>query len=63
MCDSRAVIKRILVRCPVTKKLNVTGVVIEEETFAATELKPGTVTCLHCGGKHPWNKKQVILAR
>ena len=57
------VIKRILVRCPVTKKLNVTGVVIEEEVFAAAELKPGTVSCSHCGGTHSWNKKQVILAR
>jgi hypothetical protein len=58
-----AVIKRILVRCPTTKKLNVTGVVIEEDVFAATKLKPGTVTCSHCGGKHAWDKKQVILAR
>jgi hypothetical protein len=57
------VIKRILVRCPVTKKLNVTGVVIEEDVFATTELKPGTVACVHCGEKHSWNKKEVILAR
>jgi hypothetical protein len=57
------VIKRILVRCPLTKKLNVTGVVIEEDVFAATELKPGTVACVHCGEKHPWNKNEVILAR
>ncbi len=56
-------IKRILVRCPLTKKLNVTGVVIEEDVFAATELKPGTVACVHCGEKHSWNKKEVILAR
>jgi hypothetical protein len=57
------VIKRILVRCPTTKKLNVTGVLIEEDVFAATEVKPGTVACSHCGEKHAWNKKQVILAR
>ena len=56
-------IKRILVRCPVTKKLNVTGVVIEENVFAATELKPGTVACVHCGEKHSWDKHEVILAR
>jgi hypothetical protein len=43
--------------------LNVTGVVIEEDVFAATEVKPGTVACSHCGEKHAWNKKQVILAR
>jgi hypothetical protein len=49
-------------RCPVTKKLNVTGVVIEEDVFAATELKPGTVACVHCGAKHSWNKKEFILA-
>ena len=63
MCDSRAVIKRILVRCPVTKKLNVTGVLIEEDAFVATDLKPGTVACSHCGETHSWNKNEVILAR
>ena len=63
MCDTRAVIKRILVRCPVTKKLNVTGVVIEEDAFVATDLKPGRVACSHCGETHSWNKKEVILAR
>jgi hypothetical protein len=57
------VIKRILVRCPVTKRLNVTGVVIEEDVFKATDLKPGTVACSHCGGTHDWNKQEVILAR
>jgi hypothetical protein len=51
------------VRCPVTKKLNVTGVVIEEDVFAATDLKPGRVACSHCGETHSWNKKEVILAR
>ena len=56
-------IKRILVRCPTTKKLNVTGVVIEEDVFAAAKVKPGTVACSHCGGKHAWDKKEVILAR
>ncbi len=56
-------IKRILVRCPVTKKLNVTGVVIEEDVFADAELKPGKVTCSHCGATHAWDKKEVILAR
>ena len=63
MCDIRAVIKRILVRCPITKKLNVTGMVIEEDVFAGSELKPSVVSCPHCGGTHPWNKKQAILAR
>jgi len=63
MCDIGLVIKRILVRCPVTKKLNVTGVVIEEDAFVATDLKPGTVACSHCGETHSWNKKEVILAR
>jgi hypothetical protein len=58
-----SVIKRILVRCPTTKKLNVTGVVIEEDVFAATKVKSGTVACSHCGAKHAWNKKQAILAR
>jgi hypothetical protein len=58
-----AVIKRILVRCPTTKKLNVTGVVVEEDLFAATKVKSGTVACSHCGEKHAWNKKQAILAR
>jgi hypothetical protein len=57
------VIKRILVRCPITKKLNVTGLVIEEELFPDAKLKPKQVSCPHCGGRHPWNKKQAILAR
>ncbi|HEY1770446.1 MAG TPA: hypothetical protein VGG02_09355 [Chthoniobacterales bacterium] len=56
-------IKRILVRCPITKKLNVTGLVIEEELFPDAKLKPKQVSCPHCGGRHPWNKKQAILAR
>jgi hypothetical protein len=38
-------------------------VVIEEDVFAATEVRPGTVACVHCGEKHHWNKKEVILAR
>jgi len=63
MCDVSTVIKRILVRCPVTKKLNVTGIVIEEDAFVATDLKPGRVACSHCGETHSWNKKEVILAR
>ena len=63
LCHIRAVIKRILVRCPITKKLNVTGMVIDEDLFAGSELKPTVVTCPHCGGTHEWNKKQAILAR
>ena len=63
MCDSRAVIKRILVRCPLTKKLNVTGLVFEEDAFVAADLKPGRVACSHCGEIHSWKKKEVILAR
>ena len=48
MCDVRAVIKRILVRCPTTKKLNVTGVVIEEDAF--------------CGGESEgWNRDVLTL--
>ena len=63
MCDIGAVIKRILVRFPVTKKLNVTGVVIEEDAFVTTHLKPGRVACSHCGETHSWNKKRGYLAR
>jgi hypothetical protein len=37
--------------------------VIDEELFAGSELKPKVVTCPHCGGTHAWNKKQAILAR
>lgn len=58
-----ALIKRILARCPVTKKLNVTGGVIEEAGFAAANLKPGMVACSHCGAKHRWSKEQAIVAR
>ncbi|HEY2801707.1 MAG TPA: hypothetical protein VGI85_14035 [Chthoniobacterales bacterium] len=56
-------IKRILVRCPVTKKLNVTGLTIDEDLFEGAKLKPKDVPCPHCGGTHAWNKKQAILAR
>jgi hypothetical protein len=58
-----AVIKRILVRCPTTKKINVTGLTIEEDGFADAKVKPGAVNCVHCGGKHAWAKKDAILAR
>jgi hypothetical protein len=47
----------------VTKKLNITGLVIDEELFAGAELKPKAVTCPHCGGTHSWKKKEAILAR
>ncbi|MBA3960925.1 MAG: hypothetical protein H0X40_03365 [Chthoniobacterales bacterium] len=56
-------IKRILVRCPITKKLNVTGIVIDEDLFAGARLKTKAVPCAHCGGKHAWDKKEAILAR
>jgi hypothetical protein len=57
------VIKRILVRCPTTKKLNVTGMTIDEELFEDSKIKPKDVPCAHCGETHAWNKKQAILAR
>ncbi|HEY5036644.1 MAG TPA: hypothetical protein VII74_05885 [Chthoniobacterales bacterium] len=50
-------------RCPITKKLNVTGLTIDEDLFPDAKLKPKDVPCVHCGGTHPWNKKQAILAR
>ena len=59
----RGVIKRILVRCPITKKLNVTGITVDEDLFEDAKLKPKDVSCAHCGGTHSWNKKQAILAR
>jgi hypothetical protein len=61
--DGGRVIKRMLVRCPVTKRLNVTGLVIEEDSFAGARVKSRIVSCAHCGQKHPWSKKEVILAR
>jgi hypothetical protein len=57
------VIKRILVRCSVTAKLNVTGQTIEESRFASMRLTNNKLTCTHCGQVHHWAKKDVILAR
>lgn len=56
-------IKRLLVRCPATAKLVVTGQTIDEQLWAALATRSGKVTCPHCGDKHSWAKKDVVLAR
>jgi endogenous inhibitor of DNA gyrase (YacG/DUF329 family) len=55
--------KRILVRCPTTAKLTVTGQVVEEELWADKKVKAAKVTCAHCAKVHSWTKKDVVLAR
>ena len=56
-------LKRILVRCPTTGKLTVTGQTVEEELWAETKLKAHKAACPHCQGTHAWSKNDVVLAR
>lgn len=56
-------IKRVLVRCPSTAKLTVTGQTVEEDNWGQTKLKQHKGTCPHCQGTHSWTKKDVVLAR
>lgn len=56
-------VKRILIRCPSTKKLQVTGITIEEETLDTYRFKENTVECPHCSQVHTWTKKDAVLAR
>ena len=57
------VIKRILVRCPSTGKLAVTGKTVEESAWETTKLNRPRLTCPHCHEVHNWIKKDVVLAR
>jgi hypothetical protein len=57
------VIKRLLVRCPATAKLAVTGQTIDEQLWAAAKVKTPKFTCPHCRQVHSWTKKDVVLAR
>jgi hypothetical protein len=57
------VLKRILVRCAATGKLNVTGQTVDESLFPTAKLKNTKLTCAHCGLVHNWTKKDVVLAR
>src|SRR5438045_7477455 len=56
------VIKRLLVRCPATAKLAVTGQTIDEQLWAAAKVKTPKLTCPHCQQVHSWRKKDVVLA-
>jgi len=57
------VIKRILVRCPSTRKLAPTGKTIEEALWKNTKLNRPRLTCPHCRQVHSWTKDDVVLAR
>ena len=57
------VIKRILVRCPSTGKLAVTGKTVEESAWETTKLNRPRLPCPHCHEVHNWTKKDVVLAR
>jgi hypothetical protein len=56
-------VKRILVRCPSTAKLTVTGQTVREELWPAAKIKNNKLSCSHCGRIHVWTKKDVVLAR
>ena len=60
---SQHVIKRILVRCPSTARLSVTGKVVKEALWSKTKLRLPSVVCPHCHKVHIWTKKDVVLAR
>jgi hypothetical protein len=57
------VIRRILVRCSRTSKLQDTGLTIDEGKFATTTFRNARVSCEHCGQVHYWTAKEVVLAR
>ena len=60
---SGPVMKRILVRCPSTAKLTPSGQTIDEQLWERAKIKHPKFTCTHCGQKHSWTKKDVVLAR
>lgn len=54
---------KVMIRCPVTKKLVDTGI---KYTDDASTLKPDTfqdigTPCPYCGKTHTWESKDVIL--
>jgi hypothetical protein len=56
-------IKRILVRCSSTAKLQDTGLTIDEVKFATTTFPNARLNCEHCKKVHYWTAKDVVLAR
>jgi len=57
------VIKRILIRCPATAKLMITGLTTEASEFSGLKVTDSKLTCNHCGDVHAWTEGNVVLAR
>jgi len=56
-------VMRILVRCPATARLFVTGLTTKANTFAQIEVVDNRLTCAHCGNVHLWTQENVVLGR
>jgi len=57
------IVMRILVRCPATARLFVTGLTTEANNFAQIEVADNRLTCTHCGKVHLWTEGNVVLGR
>jgi len=57
------VVMRILVRCPSTARLFVTGLTTKGNSFARIKVADNKLSCAHCGKVHPWTQENVVLAR
>ncbi len=54
---------RILVRCPTTARLFVTGLTTKANSFAQIEVVDHKLTCTHCKKVHLWTRENVVLSR
>jgi 4-hydroxy-3-methylbut-2-en-1-yl diphosphate synthase IspG/GcpE len=53
--------KKIMIRCPVTKKPVFTEIEIAGESFKTSTFEGNVVKCPHCGQTHVWAKKDAFL--
>jgi len=57
------IVMRILVRCPATARLFVTGLTTKANSFAQIEVVDNRLTCAHCGKVHLWTEENIVFGR
>jgi len=61
--STEPIVMRILVRCPATARLFVTGLTTEANSFAQITVGDNKLACAHCGKVHLWTEGNVVLGR
>ena len=51
----------IMIKCPKTGKLVLTGISMDKKSFETAKLEDNTVRCPACRGYHTWSKKDAVL--